>query len=378
VTRREPAWALLCALAAGPAFGAPANPREAVVTIGLFLPVAGPEAAAGEAARRGAAIAAGRANREGGVAGRPVRLAGARSDGPWDSAARELVRLIYEEGAVAVVGALDGRTGHLAEQVITRARGRAIFVTPWASETTLTRVRIPWFFSLVPDDRLQARRLAEEIFSARSAGRVAVWVDETFDGRSAAAAFEELAPRGSVVRFDAADPRAFETLAERMLTGEIDALLLFASPRNAAAVVLRLPRGGTRAPLFGPLSLAVPAFLAAVGGAAEGLWIVAPDALGSKTGAEFRRAFRRAHGTDPGPLAMYAHDAVLALVAALRESAAGPRRPLEEALAAVRTAGASGPIRFDGRRSRSVAPGLMVVRAPGIVPSAPPGQAAGR
>ena len=72
----------------------------------------------------------------------------ATSDGRWDGAAGALARLIYDEGAIAVVGALDGRTAHVAEQVMTRARGRAVFVTPWASEATLTRIRIPWFFSV--------------------------------------------------------------------------------------------------------------------------------------------------------------------------------------------------------------------------------------
>ncbi|MEK7800022.1 MAG: ABC transporter substrate-binding protein, partial [Acidobacteriota bacterium] len=204
------------------------------VTIGLFVPLRGPQAALGREVLRGAEIAVAQARREDGARGRPLRLVTAPSDLRWEASTGALVRLLYEEGAVAVVGALDGRSAHLAEQVITRSRGRAVFVTPWASESTLTRIRIPWFFSVVPDDHRQAAALAGEIFSGRRAGRAAAWVEEAFDCRAAAQAFVEAAPPGTVVRFSAGDPNGREDLAARIRRGEFGALVLFASPLGAA------------------------------------------------------------------------------------------------------------------------------------------------
>jgi branched-chain amino acid transport system substrate-binding protein len=214
-----PAWA---AATAGEGSGSAAE-RDAerqAITIGLFLPAGGSAAPIGAAVSRGAAIAMRRANQAGGVDGRPIRLVSADSDRLWDGASGELVRLIYDEQAVAVIGAVDGRSAHLAEQVITRARGAALFVTPWASETTLTRIRVPWFFRMVPDDRQQAEVLARDIFATRGLRRAAVWVGGEYDGRAAAAEFHRAAPAGAVKEYTADVPGGgLPSLAERVATG---------------------------------------------------------------------------------------------------------------------------------------------------------------
>ncbi len=295
---------------------APANPATRPgardVVIGLFLPTKGPEAAAGREALKGAEIAAARANRDGGIRGRPVRLVTAPSDAGWSLATDSLVRLIYDEGAVAIVGALDGRTGHLAEQVITRAKGQTVFVTPWASETTLTRIRIPWYFQMVPDDRRQGEALAREIFRVRGLKRAAVYMDKGLDPESAADAFERAAPGGSVTRFPAGDPTAKEDLLKRAGRGDFGAVVLFANAGAAVDLARSLSRSGSAPALMGPLALARPEFLRpGSGGAAEGTLLLAPAGLWSGPFAsEFRRDFQQDLGVPPTLLAAYAHDAV--------------------------------------------------------------------
>lgn len=372
---RRASWRLalvvMAAVAAGPGAALASQSAGSPVTIGLFVPGRGPQASLGREVLRGAEIAVARARREDGVRGRPLRLVTAPSDLRWEASTGALVRLLYEEGAVAVVGALDGRSAHLAEQVITRSRGRAVFVTPWASESTLTRIRIPWFFSVVPDDRRQAAALAGEIFSARRAGRAAAWVEEAFDCRAAARAFVEAAPPGTVVRFSAGDPNGREDLAARIRRGEFGALVVFASPRGAADLSSWLQRAGASLPLFGPLSLAVPEFLARSGSAAEGMVIVAPEASGTRSEESFDREFTRRHGVPPSSLARYSHDAVAAVVAALRKAEAGRRGRLEEALAATVIEGATGTVRFDERRGREGSPALAVVRSGRPAPAGP-------
>ncbi len=353
----------LAAVAAGPGVAFASRGAASPVTIGLFVPGRGPQAPLGTEVRRGAEIAVAGANREGGIRGRRLNLATASSDLPWEESTGALVRLLYEEGAVAVVGALDGRSAHLAEQVITRSRGRAVLVTPWASEPTLTRIRIPWFFSVVPDDRRQAAALAGEIFSGRRAGRAAAWVEETFDCRAAADAFVEASPPGAVVRFSAGDPGGREDLAARIRQGEFGALVLFDSPLAAAELASWLQQRGASLPLFGPLSLAVPEFLAHSEGAGEGMTIVAPESGGTRLEESFDREFRRRHGVPPSALARYSHDAVAAVVAALRKVEAAGGGRLEEALAATVLEGATGTLRFDERRGREGWPTLAVVRS---------------
>jgi branched-chain amino acid transport system substrate-binding protein len=357
---------------------APGNPP---VTIGLFLPDRTPEAPAGREALRGAELAVAAANRGGGIRGRPVQLAGASSDVPWSAATDALVRLIYDEHAVAIVGALDGRTGHLAEQIITRAKGQTVFVTPWASETTLTRIRIPWFFQMVPDDRRQGEALAREIFQVRRLRRAAALTEKGLDPESACAALESRAPAGAVVRFDAADPAARRDLEKRSAQGEFGAVILFTGAGAAGEAVRSLSRLPAGAPaVFGPLSLARPGFLGGEeAGPAEGTILLAPAGLWSApAAAEFRRDFKERYSAVPTPLAAFSHDAVKVLVEALRKLPSPESDGLAETLAGIRTGGVTGEIRFDNHLGRDAAPIFVRVRGSELIPQGGAVPAGGR
>jgi len=380
--RRAPALTAAGAILAGlcPAGISLAGDAPATLTIGLFVPRTGAQAAAGRDAARGAAIAVDRANHEQTMAGRSIRLIETSSDGAWETGARGLARLVHDDGAIAVIGGLDGRTAHVAEQVIVRSRGAALFVTPWAGETTLTALPIPWFFSLVPDNRRQADRLVEEIFSTRRLARVAISVDDGFDGRAAAAAFMAAAPAGAVLRLESQDVDRSTDLAAKLRAGRAEAVVLFGDPAAAGVRARSIVESGLRVPLFAPLALACEEFRRSAGEAAGRLIVLAPDVggsvpggIGSAAAARFAAEYRARHGADPTPVAMYAHDAVAAVLAAARvalepiataRATGGPgttrpptaRPTLAEALAGIAIDGATGPVRFDGHRSRLQVP----------------------
>jgi len=343
------------------------------ITLGLFLPEGGPLGPVGKDVARGVAIAVRRANDAGGIDGRPVRIAGAASDRLWEGASGELVRLIYDEGAVAVIGGLDGRSAHLAEQVITRARGAALFMTPWASETTLTRIRVPWFFRLVPDDHQQAEILAQEIFITRGLKRVAVWVGGEYDGRAAADAFRRVAPVGAIEEFraereavtpgaaateEAAVPAALQNLRERIAAGGIDAVVLFAPAATAGEVVAALRAAGTVPPLFGPLALMQPRFLAATAGAGAPVTLVAPAQVAADRFG-FERTYIDAHGVAPTLPALYGHDAAAALIEALQATGSENGDRLATALSGLSLQGVTGEVRFNDQGGRDVMPVLV-------------------
>ena len=351
---RAPAPAAVVLLLAGlwPAGIPLAGDRPAPLTIGLFVPRTGAQAAAGREAGRGAAIAVDRANRERSLSGRSIRLIETSSDGAWETGARGLARLVHDDGAIAVIGGLDARTAHVAEQVIVRSRGAAVFVTPWASETTLTALPIPWFFRLVPDDRRQAERLVEEIFSTRRLARAAILVEAGFDGRAAAAAFMAAAPAGAVLRVESQDAGRSADLVARLRAGRAEAVVLFGDPAAAGRRARSMVEAGLALPLFAPLALACDEFRRSAGDAAGRLVVLAPDGRETAAAARFAAEYRARHGTEPTPLAMYTHDAVVAVLTAARATGA----PIAAALAEVAIAGATGPVRFDRQRTRLQVP----------------------
>ena len=94
-------------------------------------------------ARAPSALEAG--ERAGGYRGAPFRLVPAWSESPWQAGIGQLTRLVYEEGAWAVIGGVDGATTHLAEQVALKARFPLL--SPGSTDATANCANVPWLFT---------------------------------------------------------------------------------------------------------------------------------------------------------------------------------------------------------------------------------------
>ncbi|MBI4515595.1 MAG: ABC transporter substrate-binding protein [Deltaproteobacteria bacterium] len=311
----------------------------------MFFAADGAGAAAAAEVGRGAELALQQCP----LACRAVTAAGA---GQWSAGAGELVRLVYGEGVQAVLGPLDGRSAHLAEQVVTRGKGRFLLLTPWVSDSTLTRIKVPWFFRLVPDDRQQAAALLEELYGVR---RLAVVLAQSqYDSRVAFETFARvLSARGAAVPqvIAVAENEANgDRVAEAVRAGDAEAVLFLQPAGAAARVVCQLRRAGVGLPFFGPLALATTAFLAVAGEGAEGMVLAAPAPAGPAA-ERFRSEYIAAYGHEPGAAAAYGYDGARVLLAALQSDRAGasPRA----ALAATRCHGLSGWIEFDAAGNRA-------------------------
>ncbi len=76
--------------------------------------------------------------------------------------------MVYEHGAWALVGAIDGAATHLAEQVALKAR--ITLVSSGSTDKTVSLARVPWMFSCLPSDEAQAPVLAEALGAAAAGG----------------------------------------------------------------------------------------------------------------------------------------------------------------------------------------------------------------
>jgi ABC-type branched-subunit amino acid transport system substrate-binding protein len=95
---------------------------------------------------------------------------------------KQSVSLVYDDEVMAMVGWLDGRNGHLAEQVA--AKSHLIYLETRATDPTLSQAYVPWFFRLVPSDDQQARTLLE-LIRKEGGGRLAILTREDYDTRYA-------------------------------------------------------------------------------------------------------------------------------------------------------------------------------------------------
>jgi hypothetical protein len=69
------------------------------------------------------------------------------SDAPWGKASDALVKLIYDDHALAVIAG-DRNSSHLAEQLAVKA---FVPVVALSSDRSLTSMKIPWIFRLHPE-----------------------------------------------------------------------------------------------------------------------------------------------------------------------------------------------------------------------------------
>jgi len=301
---------------------------------------------------RGASLAVDEANRKGGCRGLPLELCVGQARGPWSSAAEVARDFLFERECLALIAPPDRNVSHLLQQLA--ARGHAPVVA-LSSDSTLTRVPVPWLVRIVPDTRAEITALVRAL-SEPPAGAIPALIPAGREGRTIRGDLNAVARRLGI---------AFDPVLEVKERGpEIDGspfasrragpVLVWLSGRAARASLEWLASCGWNGPVLLPRS-----FFAGGNESARPperlTWMAVrlfDPASREATNAAFVRAYRRAFGASPNEAAACAHDAVSLLVEAIR--GAGPSRSAIRDWLAAETVhrGITGPIRFDGTGNR--------------------------
>lgn len=337
---------------------APAASDLNEIRIGLFAPHDGPVA-------QGARLAIDELNAAGGYHGTPFRAIARWSDDPWRGGAKDMVKLVYDDGAWAVLGSVSGDATHIAEQVVTKAR--VPLVAPSSTDPTLTYIRIPWMFRLPPDDDAQAVVLVRDGLLAHALGRVGLVTSTDHDGRTFAEAMQErLAQAGTPPAFHFQIPPGADLgpVADRARKFAPDALIVRVPPGVLPTVLDHLSKAGLRIPVFVPWAPGTTT--AGLEGRYRGrVFGVQPFAAAhSGAYAAFRDTYRARYGTAPTPEAAYGYDAMHLIAAALEVSGLN-RADLRDALAAATGfRGATGLVVWDNAGGNRSTPVLQPLLAP--------------
>ena len=336
----------------GPGRDAPDPPRLKTLRVGLLAPSpASADAARGTMMRKSVEMAVAEANASAKPGELPFELV-VREDSPlWGSAANILVDLAFTDECLAVVGSIDSTATHVALRVALKAE--IFMVNTGSCDQTITETLIPWLMRAWPDDRQHGYRLAELVVKEHGHQRVALLRTNDRNGRVGVKTFVDSVRRlGHPVlqemRF-LPGAQSFDTQVGRIKAAGPDAVVLWGEPEDAGRAAAALRKAGVTAPLYGPERVFGPAFLAAAGGAAEGMTITYPldPTRTDATWTEFVEKFRKRTGADPDAFAAYAYDGARILLRAIRT--AGPNRfRIRDAVAAVRTYdGVTGTLVFD-------------------------------
>lgn len=290
--------------------------------------------------------------------GRRLELAIGDESGPsWGHTSSELIRLVLDKQAIAVITSADGSTAHLSEQVGNRM---GVPILTLSTDDTTTQIDRPWIFRLGPSDTDQARIIAEDIYRTRGLRRVLLVAESDHDGRLGGKEFH-----GAVRRF--ADPHVisilfdpvqpdFDSLLATIKKESSEAIVFWTRPENARQLIKRIGEYGIQIPIY--LSMETAQGGSGVSFAASdtlkknteghgGIWTVASAGVASALEESFARRYVLLTGAPPSGVAAEAYDAVRLVIRALRETGPNRARVRDHIAGARDDPGASGQISFD-------------------------------
>jgi branched-chain amino acid transport system substrate-binding protein len=329
---------------AGPGRDARHDLAGSEIKIGFLAPLTGPHLNEGKALLQAAQLAVEDEAASPLPEGRRLSIVPRDQSGPWGRASNEIVHLVYEDRAVAIVTSFEGVSAHLAEQVANKA---GIPIVTLSTDPTTTQINLPWIFRLAPTDTQQARAFARDIYVARQLKQVTLITENGHDGRVGGEEFQKAArelkaPPVAQLAIDPADWNP-EALVSRIMAQKPEALVFWTGHETAAGLAPQFRKAFPKAPVY----LCYQAAQGRPDTDQGNTWIAAPHLAGNALRASFEKRYRERAGASPTPAAAQVYDAVRLLAAALRRS--GPNRArLRDALAALSNyAGASGVISFD-------------------------------
>ena len=346
---------------AGPGREAPDPSRINEVLIGYFGPDDPADPQGGDM-WRAARLAVEEANRRGGYRGKPFRLVPGWSANPWGTGVVRVTRMAYTDRVWAIIGGIDGPSTHLAEQVV--AKARLTLLNPASSDKTVNLANVPWMFSCLPADHLQAPPLAAAI--SRRVGKKPFVLVSANDHDSHLFAVElkrSFGKRLMVPRLHfefQRSKRDVGRLVRKIVQSKAAAVVLVAGADDSARMVAALRERGFSGPIFGGPWMGRQRFLDQAGAAAEG--VVFPllyDPRESPPG--FAKTFKARFGKLPDYTAAHTYDATQLLIAAIGKAGLNRARIRDAVRDLSPWEGVSGTLKWDplGGNTRAVRIGTI-------------------
>jgi branched-chain amino acid transport system substrate-binding protein len=326
------------------------------VLIGYFGPGSSSDPRGGDM-WNAACLAVEQANRAGGYNGLPFRLVSGWSDNPWGSGVTEVTRMAYVHKVWAVIGGIDGPSTHLAEQVV--AKARLTLLSSASTDKTVNLANVPWMFSCLPGDHLQAPILAQEI--ASEVGEKSFLLVSAVDHDSHLFTVELTR---SFIRHRLAPSYHFEfkpgqsnydSLVDEIVHTEAHTLILIAATQESAQIISAVRQRGFKGLIFGGPWMGSQSFFEQAGAAAEA--VVFPMLYTHGKGSDsFDGKFTARFGKRPDYLAAHTYDAVNLLIAAICKAGLNRARIHDAVRSLSPWQGVTGKIQWDplGSNSRLV------------------------
>jgi branched-chain amino acid transport system substrate-binding protein len=279
----------------------------------------------------GAQMAIDEANARGGYGGKPFRLMvhddytnwqyGAeggeeRPSDPaiWGAPLDQAVKMIYDEKDWAIFGSISSESTHMMLRLALKAEFP--IVNSASTDPTVPETYVPWYFTDVQDDRVQAYTLARRIFTELGFKRAALLRVNNRYGRMASEKFRNAAVRlgHPLVIEQKYMPGDTDFRRELQIIREsrVDAIVIWGDQAETAAILTQMRALGMNQPAFGSHRTLGADLLVGAGAAAEGFEAVYPydPTRNEPQWMEFQQRYQARFGEKPEQFASLAYDAM--------------------------------------------------------------------
>jgi branched-chain amino acid transport system substrate-binding protein len=347
------------------------------VRIGFLGPLdPSPDKSDGEHMLQGAQLAVEEANARGGYGGKPFKLmvhndynnwqakavygsTRPTDEGIWGSAGDEAVKMIYDDHDWAIFGSVSSESTHIILRLALKAE--IPIVNSASTDPTIPETYVPWYFTDLQDDRVQAYTLARHIYSELRLKRVALLRVNNRYGRMGVPKFRNASVRlGHPVvieqKFLPGDTD-FSRELQIIRDSRVDGIVLWADESEAAGILKQMRAMGMKQRVFGSYRTLGPDLLTQAGAAAEGFAAVFPYDPTRKDPRwlDFNRRFEARFHKQPEQFASLAYDAMNALLDSICKAGLNRAR-IHDALADIEEYdGVTGKMVFDPNQ-KNVAP----------------------
>lgn len=317
---------------------------------------------------QGAQMAVDEANARGGYGGKPFRLmvhddytnwqfgAEGGAERPTDSAIwgaplDEAVKMIYGEKDWAIFGSISSESTHMILRLALKAEFP--IVNSASTDPTVPETYIPWYFTDIQDDRVQAYTVARRIFTELGLKRSALLRVNNRYGRMAAEKFRNAAVRlGHPLVIEQKylpGDRDFRRELRIIRDSRVDAIAIWGDEAETAAILKQMRAMGMKQRVFGSYRTLGDDLVAEAGPAAEGFEAVYPydPTRSDARWQSFERRYEARFGETPEQFAALAYDAMNILLESICKAGLNRAR-IQDALDQVyRYEGVTGPMVFD-------------------------------
>lgn len=296
--------------------------------IGLILPLKGLQEPEGRAVLAAAQLALEEEQVRGPLPnGRRLKLVARDESGLWGQASVEILKLIEEDHALAILSSANGITAHLADQIANKI---SVPILTLSSDPSTTQANVPWLFRVGPSDTDQARAFCQRIYSDLALHRVLSVAETDYDGRVGSAEFEKVAKgrnAAAPVHLEiAGSPADLQRFRATLRTSHPEAIVLWTGAPIAERLLSVIRSEHLSSPVFlcrkaaqlhTPLSPQIQ-------DSAESFSVDFASRAQRPAHANFEHAYAARIGRMPVLAAEDTYDAVCLIAAAIRQAGASP------------------------------------------------------